>query len=259
MRSVAPIKAKSFESVSTVDRAALVLSAFRQSWDFLTLSDVVNHTGLTKPTVFRILTSLAAEGLIFQNEANNSYGLGFLNLRLADVFLSHQSLRQAALPIMHRIFDDLNENVVLGVRDGDRTYDIDVLESTQVIVPSQTCGLAHALHESISGRALLAALPADDLAAYFKRHARKIANLPGAEKKLRQDLRQIESRGFVSESGGVLLGGHTVSKVFDACSATLSITFPLARFSIELEQRAIRLLLDAVAQIWDDASDDTQS
>ncbi len=241
--------AKSVELVSTVERAALVLSAFRKSWDFLTLSDVVEDTGLTKPTVFRILTSLVAEGLVFQNEANNTYGLGFLNLRLADVFLSHQSLRQQALPIMQDLFEQLNENVILSVRDGARTYDLDILESTQVIVPSQTCGLAISLHESIAGRALLAAASREDQATYLKHYARKIASLPGGEKKLRQDLRQIEASGYASAAGGILLGGHTIAKIFAHGAAALSVSFPLARFSDELEKRVIELLSDAVQAV----------
>jgi len=239
-------QAKAHDAVSTVERAAIVLSAFRQSWDFLTLSDVVEYTGLTKPTVFRILSSLSAEGLIFQNEANNTYGLGFLNLRLADVFLSHQLLRQFALPIMQKILDRLNENVVLGVRDGERTYDIQVLESTQVIVPSQTCGLAVSLHESVAGRALLASASAEDRASYFKNHKGKLATLPGGEKKIKQYLRQIEAVGYASDSGGILLGGHTVSKTFANGKASLSISFPLARFSSDLEKMSIKLLEEAV-------------
>ena len=243
------LKIKSSNFVSTVDRAAMVLSAFRQSWDFLTLSDIVNYTGLTKPTVFRILNSQVAEGLVFQNEANNSYGLGFLNLRLADVFLSHHLLRKTVLPVMRNLLDQLNENIVLGVRVGERTYDIEVLEITRLIAPSQTCGLVVALHESISGTALLAAISPEECTDYLKGHAQQITALPGAEKKLEQSLQNITKAGFISASGGVLLGGHTIAKSFAEGSATLSITFPLARFSKDFEQNAVQLLLESVHKI----------
>src|SRR4051794_18327367 len=73
--------------VTAVDRAARVLAALSQSNDFLTLPEVAKLAGLSKPTTFRILMTLMSEGLIFQNEANATYGFGFQVLRLADVVL----------------------------------------------------------------------------------------------------------------------------------------------------------------------------
>ena len=51
-------RSKSRPAISTVDRAARVLSAFQSSWDFLTLNELAQRAGLSKPTVFRILASL---------------------------------------------------------------------------------------------------------------------------------------------------------------------------------------------------------
>jgi DNA-binding IclR family transcriptional regulator len=249
MTGRSPSLRRTAEAVSTVERAALVLSAFRESWDFLTLTDLVNSTGLTKTTVFRLVTSLVAEGLVFQNEANSTYGLGFLNLQLADVFLSSHPVRTAAIPVMRRIHAALNENVALGVRDGDMTYDIEVLESTQMIVPSQSCGTSVLLHQSAPGRALLSDSSLDDLSAYLTRHARKLAVLPGGRDQFRKNLRDMKKSGYASAPSGILAGGHTMAKVIRGRGAVLAITLPLARYSHHLEQRAMALLTEGAREI----------
>lgn len=256
MNGRSPSLRKAADAVSTVERATLVLSAFRESWDFLTLADLVKATGLTKTTVFRLVTSLVAEGLLFQNEANNTYGLGFLNLRLADVFLSSQQVRTVAMPIIRRIHAALNENVALGVRDGDMTYDIEVLESTQMIVPSQTCGTPVLLHQSIPGRALLSDASPDDACVYLARHARKLAALPGGNHQFHKKLRAIIKAGFASAPSGILVGGHTMAKVISGRGAVLAITLPLARYSHHLEQRAKALLTEGAQEIADATRDD---
>src|SRR5258705_7390258 len=129
------------EIVTAVDRAARVLVAFSQSWDFLTLPEVATRSGLSKATAFRILATLIAEGLVFQNAANGTYGLGALNLRFSDIILTGIDIRERARTAMRQVRKQINETVVLSIRDGDACYHVDSFESTQSISHSQPIGI----------------------------------------------------------------------------------------------------------------------
>src|SRR5262249_57801157 len=119
------------EIVTAVERAAKVLLAFTQSWDFLTLPEVATRSGLSKATAFRILATLVAEGLVFQNADNGTYGLGALNFRLADVVLSGIEVRDSARLVMRQRRNQVNETAVLSVREGDDCYHVQRFDSGQ--------------------------------------------------------------------------------------------------------------------------------
>lgn len=231
--------------VTAVDRAARVLWAFADSWDFLTLPEIAARARLSKPTTFRILATLAAEGLVFQNEANRTYGLGFLTLRFADVVLGGIELRQPAHAAMRLIRDTVNETVVLALFDGDTYSDVDRLEGSNMIAQSHTLGVPTPLHAGVPGRALLARIPGSAVAAYLKRACRKSPSLN--RRKLLAEISTIRRTGYAVSSGELMQGGHTIAvPVMDAGDrpvAALHVSFPQARFSNTLQNRCVDALL----------------
>lgn len=234
--------------VTSVDRAARVLLAFGQSWDFLSLPEVAARAGLSKPTTFRILSTLAAEGLVFQNEANNTYGLGFLTLRLADVVLGGVEIRDAARPAMRRVRDQVNETVVLSIRQGDACYNVDSLDSNQSVGQAHAIGVATPLHALAPGRALLACCPDDEIAAYLQRTRLP----PKLRTGLWREIETIRKRGYAASSGELMRAGHTLARAVPdnaGATAALHISFPQSRFTRELEQSCIEALETAVRTI----------
>lgn len=242
--------------VTAVDRAARVLSAFADSWDFATLPDVARRAKLSKPTTFRILATLAAEGLIFQNEANSTYGLGFLTLRLADVVLGGIRLRESARPSMRRIRDSLNETVVLGILEGDDYCNVDGLEGTHLIGQTQLIGAPVPLYVGAPGRALLAGMSDEAVAAYLRRVRPELLHKAGMTgPKLLREIGHIRRRGYAISSGDFMHGGHTIAAAIrnggGAAIATLHISFPQGRYSNQLEDRCVEALMKGASRIGD--------
>jgi DNA-binding IclR family transcriptional regulator len=237
--------------VTAVDRAARVLAAFSQSWDFLTLAEVATRSGLSKPTAFRILATLMAEGLVFQNAANGTYGLGALNLRLADIILGSIDIRERARAAMRQVRTQINETVVLSIRDCDACYHVDSFESTQSISHSQPVGVPFPLHTVVAGRAMLAAASESDVDGYLKRLAP--ATRGANARRLLLDIETIRRQGYAVSAGEASGGGHTVAVAVPngegASAAALHISFPQGRFTNSLEQRCIDVLQQAVAYI----------
>jgi DNA-binding IclR family transcriptional regulator len=240
--------------VTAVDRAARVLSAFADSWDFATLPEVARRARLSKPTTFRILATLAADGLVFQNEANSTYGLGFLTLRLADVVLGGIRLREAARPAMRRIRDSVNETVVLGILEGDGYCNIDSLEGTHLIGQTQLIGAPVPLHVGAPGRALLAGMPDEAVASYLRRiDADDLGKAGMTRAKLLREIENIRRSRYAISSGDFMHGGHTIAAAIKngggPAVATLHISFPQGRYSNELQDRCVKALVAGAESI----------
>lgn len=231
--------------VTAVDRAARVLWTFADSWDFLPLPEIAARARLSKATTFRILATLAGDGLVFQNEANNTYGLGFLTLRFADIVLGGLTLRRPAQGAMRAIRDSVNETVVLCLREGDTYSNVDSLESSNMIAQSPSLGIPTLLHAGVPGRALLAKMSSEAVSGYLRRTDRKS---PTANRQtLLREIDKIRRNEYAVSSGEFLQGGHTIAvAVVDAAAspvAALHISFPQARFSNALQDRCVEALL----------------
>jgi DNA-binding IclR family transcriptional regulator len=237
--------------VTAVDRAARVLWAFAESWDFLTLPEIARRARLSKPTTFRILATLAAEGLVLQNEANSTYGLGFLTLRLADIVLGAINLREPARSQMKIIRDTVNETVVLSILSGDGCCDVDSVEGSNMIAQSHSLGVTTALHASVPGRAMLAAGSDAAVAANIRRVLRGASRT--SREKLSREIAQIRSRGYAVSSGEFMRGGHTIAVAITNGSgdavAALHISFPQARYTSDLEAGCVKALTAGAAAI----------
>ena len=235
--------------VTAVDRAARVLAAFSRSWDFMTLPEVANHAGLSKPTTFRILATLMSEGLIFQNEANATYGFGFETLRLADVVLGTLPSAGAISSIMRNINSELNETVVLSARQGPHCYFVHSVETTQSIGQTHALGIAAFLHTVAPGRAMLATWPDQAIDAYLRSCRSLRPKVRSAA--LFREIETIRTRGFASSSGELRQGGHTLAIALPCADgqadAALHISFPQGRYTTELHQRCIDALQNGVA------------
>jgi DNA-binding IclR family transcriptional regulator len=234
---------RTVKPVTAVDRAARMLFVFTQSPDFLSLGEAAHRARLSKPTAFRILSTLAGEGLLFQNEANSAYGLGFLTLRFADVVLGGISFRDRVRMAMRRIRDAVNETVVLGISDGDSYCNVDSLEGTHLIGQAPLIGIPLPCEIGAPGKALLAAMPEEKLVAHL--HALRIG--AAKKQKLRREIARVRRDGY-SVSSEDLLGGHTIATaVIDdlgAAVATLHVSFPQSRHSKALERQCIKALVE---------------
>ncbi|NMC14470.1 MAG: IclR family transcriptional regulator [Chloroflexi bacterium] len=112
-----------------VKKAGKILKAFSRERSLIGVRELAEIVNLPKSTVQRLLTSLADEGLIYQDPATRRYSLGAGILVLAGVVLSHMDFRRIALPFMTNLSAKWQE-----------TIDLDILEGTHVIIVEQIAG-----------------------------------------------------------------------------------------------------------------------
>ena len=141
--------------VSAVDRALMVLGAFRSDDRALSLGEIAARTGLVKSTVLRLLVSLQHFGYVARQEAG-AYTLGVAVARLHEVFLASFSLEAVVLPLMRELVAQTKEGAAFHVRQGDRRLCLHRVESPHRVREHGHAGDLLPLDRGTGGRVLLA-------------------------------------------------------------------------------------------------------
>ena len=101
----------------TISRAAAVLRALARGNQGRRLTDVAIETGLTKPTVLRLLRALKGEGLAF-TDTMGSWRLGLGLVALGAAAANREGLRQLAADALARLAAKTEDTVFFSLREG---------------------------------------------------------------------------------------------------------------------------------------------
>jgi DNA-binding IclR family transcriptional regulator len=222
--------------VQSIDRAVRVLGAFTPERPIAGVSDIARLTGMSRSTVHRLLTALAAHGLVQQLADSPTYSLGPRLLSFAETARGHLTLDRQAEPIMTWLRDESGETVGLHVLDSTparRT--VAQVESTQALRRTYTdIGAPRPVHQGAPGKVLLAY--ADEALRQKVLRSKLLAAdgatvVPAAE--LRAELDQIRERGWAMSLQERVVGVVALAvPVYDhtgRVAAALSISIPAAR------------------------------
>jgi DNA-binding IclR family transcriptional regulator len=146
--------------VQVIARVGQILRALSGEAQGLSLAQLASRIGLPRSTVHRIVTALAAEGLVATASSAGRVRIGPEFARLASS--SQADLwRKDAEPYMRRIFDEIGETVDCSVLDGDHVRVIYGLPAHHHLHVTVDIGGTFPLYASSKGRAVLAAYPSD--------------------------------------------------------------------------------------------------
>ncbi|MET4211417.1 IclR family transcriptional regulator [Bradyrhizobium sp. LA2.1] len=138
-----------------------ILAAGRE--DGVPLAEVVRATGLTRPTVHRIVHVLIEEGIVERYERTGRYAIGNQVPELALARPRPSRLLVAANPSLRRASTEIGDTLFLTVRTGNDTLCVDRRIGIYPIqVLSIEIGARRPLGVSSAGVAILAAMPAQD-------------------------------------------------------------------------------------------------
>jgi DNA-binding IclR family transcriptional regulator len=140
-------------AVGVLDRCVAVLGAVESGARSFT--DVVELTGLARPTAHRLIQSLEDHGFLV-HAGGLGYVLGPRLLGLAASAMQDLPLRDLARPILERLARSTGESAQLFVRDGDRRVCIDSAESDSELRTIVEVGSALPLTKGSAGKIFLA-------------------------------------------------------------------------------------------------------
>ncbi|MER6174471.1 IclR family transcriptional regulator [Streptosporangium sp. NPDC001681] len=151
-------------AIQTVQRAAMILSAFTVSRPHLTLNQLTASLGTSKATAHRYTKALRESNLLRYDEREALYSLGPQILTLSAAARVGMPVIGIAGPYMQRLVREIDETVVLSVWDGDTAVVVRVDDNTdRTIRVSVRMGSRLSRTESAQGRVFCAFLPPEDV------------------------------------------------------------------------------------------------
>lgn len=102
-------------TLGTVRNATLLLELLSQGAPYQQLTDLAERSGLSLPTVHRLLRSLAAAGLVEQDPDSLRYGLGPELIRLSERYLARLPVFRALSPYLVELRDATRATVLAAV------------------------------------------------------------------------------------------------------------------------------------------------
>ncbi len=147
--------------LGTIRNATLLMDLLARSPYFHQLTDLAQQSGMTVPTVHRLLRSLVYAEYAVQDPATSRYGLGQAVTRLAVHQMSNNPILTALSPFMIGLRDQLGATIGVHVLIGDEAVCIDQAEAQDRGPFRRPLRSVPAL-ESAAGR-ILAAHAGDDV------------------------------------------------------------------------------------------------
>jgi IclR family KDG regulon transcriptional repressor len=126
------------------------------------LTELARRQGVSGPTLYRILATLAARGYVVKS-ARGRYRLSLKTWEIGAKAVRRLPLRDIARPFMERMAVETGETVHLSVLRGADIVIIDKVDSPHPVRVDTFVGLSAPAHGSATGKAILAFLPAETL------------------------------------------------------------------------------------------------
>jgi IclR family KDG regulon transcriptional repressor len=164
---------KSIYKVQALERALDILDCFSFQDRALSLTEVVNRTGLNKTTVKRLISNLTTRGYLQQDLQSKKYHPGMRLFELGGIVFSSFSLRQAASRSMTKLQIESGATVLLAVNMEDQLVYVDKREGQGIIRISSEVGWRRPLNYGMLGMVLMSSLEPQDVKRILKKYPLK--------------------------------------------------------------------------------------
>lgn len=246
----------SLSSNQSASRVLQVLEALAASPEAIGVRDIARAIGVSPSIAQRLVSTLAASGFAEQT-ASRKYRVGLRAFAVGNAFLSDNSLAREALVELKQLAEERQLNGYLGVLRGRSVVYLLTCQSTGPIAIKTSAGAETHLHSTALGKALLAAMPAEEAKRLLGREPWQ--RLTPATKlrlaALSRDLDKARQAGFAVSDEENLVGVYAVgAPVRDASGtavAAISAALPrhdLARLGAPEMARLVREAAERISR-----------
>ena len=221
----------------------------------LTIAQLAALSGYPRPTVYRILGALMAEGMVVENPRTRQFEVGPRLINLASRAWDRSDIRTTAIDPLRALRDATRETVHLALPSDAGMVYIEKLESPQAVRMSSRIGTRVTLYSSSVGKAYLAGLGQqrrEHLMAAIRMERftdHTITDLAT----LRTEIEQTRARGYAEDreenEAQIFCYGAAISGADGMPLACISISIPLYRRQADCRAAYIDPLLETCAAI----------
>lgn len=231
--------------VQTVERALTVLEAIADHDGAITVSALAAAVDLPAPTTYRLLRSLLSQGYVRQL-ANRQYALGPRLIRIGEA--AERSLTETSRDYLSRLVDLTEETANMAMLDGDMVVYVAQVPSRHSMRMFTEIGRRVLPHAAGVGKALLAAMADDEVAALLER-----TGMPASTSRtittpetMFVELQKIRERGWAEDDGEQEIGVRCIAAAVPVPGTRIavSVSGPSARVTAEAIPRLSPIVVD---------------
>ncbi|RCW45752.1 IclR family transcriptional regulator [Halopolyspora algeriensis] len=152
--------------LQSLERGLSVILAFSNHRPHLSLGDLAEATGLSRPTVRRIVLTLEELGYI--HSEGRQFSLTPHVLALGNAYLSSLNITEVAQPFMEEVTRITGQTCSLAALDGDHAMTLARVPTRRVLSITLTTGSRLPAYATSMGRVLLAGLPDTELDSFLE-------------------------------------------------------------------------------------------
>lgn len=242
--------------LGTVRRALRVLDLFVESRGPLSPRAIASRLGLNISSVYHLLNTLTHDGYVIRDPATARYALGAKVPRLYAAYVDTLGSSPRLSEIVQRLAAETHESAYLALYRAGQVVVAEIVESTQAVrVATLYVGYSENLHARALGKAVLAHVPAEAVAAHFAAEPprqltrRTLVELDAIE----AELRRVAAHGYAEDleefAEGVCCAAAPFFGHDGLVAGALAISQPHFRYQRECER-----IVDAVRRAAHDAS-----
>jgi DNA-binding IclR family transcriptional regulator len=195
--------------VPAADHTLRILSLLARQPGPVAARTVATQLALPRSTVYFLLETLRRHGFVVHLPAEHRWGLGTAAFELAGGYTRQQPLARLGRPLVAGLADRAGESAHLAVMTGrDVVYIVEERALRRPALVSDV-GVRLPAHLTATGRAMLAALPREQVRALYpdaSAFADRTGRGPSTPRGLRDELRRVRGDGFAHEDGEITIG-----------------------------------------------------
>ena len=233
------------DGAQSVRRAMSVLRLVAAGQDRgVRLTDVAAMSGLTRPTVHRLLKVLMDETAVEQDAATRRYRIGHEITLLGLARPGGVSVRAIAEPYLATLAAEVGDTVFLSVQHGADSVCIGrYLGSHPIQVLSIEVGARRPLGASVSGIVLLAGLPPDEAAGITLRNEKRLKTSGRTVKEVLAAVEACRTLGHTFADKGVMPGTSAMAVPIRNPAGDVVAAISIATLAERLQREQVRGVL----------------
>ena len=246
---------KPYAGTQAIVRASLILKEIGAAAPRgLRVVDLCDRLAIERPTIHRILSCLAAEGLVQRNDNGKQYLLGHQIHKLGTIAAGRFNLREICENALTRIAGATGDTVFLTIRRGHDALVVDRRNGPYPVgVMPLKVGMPRPLGVGATGLAMLGALPNHEIEDFIRTNRQRLLDHNVKPEGLPAQLMKLRKNGYAYSRG---YGPPRLSGVGMAlrdgehrCIGAISVTTIAQRMTSEHRREVLRTLCDELAPI----------
>jgi DNA-binding IclR family transcriptional regulator len=185
----------------TVQKALNLLEALVRSDRPRRLTELSRELGLTKPNVYRLLSTLSILGYVKKDPATSLYSPTLKLWEMGSMLVRDVDLQSVAGPRLRKLGEDTRESVQLAVWDAGYVVYVDKVDSPQPLKAITSIGSRVPATVVSTGKAMLAWMQGESLDLAFEHVKRYTPITMTRRKDIERDLEETRERGYSVNRG----------------------------------------------------------